>query len=101
MYVCNQFLNTSLLISLDKMNWKAKDYVADLAKCATGKNLRVEAEILKKYPPISSPTTYHLSPSTVQDDDGNLMLWYIPGALTIQRAVSSPFFFRVPGVDRG
>lgn len=60
----------------------------DLTKRATGKNLQV-----KKYPPIFSPTTYHLAPSTVQDDDSNLMLWYIPRALTIKRAVSPVFFF--------
>ncbi len=75
----------------------------DLTNRATGKNLQVEAKLLKKYPPIFSPTTYHLAPSTVQDDDGNLMLWYLPGALTIQRAVSPVFFCfrRVPEVDRG
>jgi len=69
--------------------------VDDLTKRATGQNLPVEAKLLKKYPPIFSPTTYHLAPSTVQDEDGNLMLWYIPGALTTQRAVSSVSLFFV------
>jgi len=104
-HVCVQSIPRSILkvFSLDKTKWSAKDYVDDLTKRATGQNLPVEAKLLKKYPPIFSPTTYHLAPSTVQDEDGNLMLWYIPGALTTQRAVSSVslFFCRAPGVDRG
>jgi len=65
--------------------------VEDLTEQATGWNEKVEAKLRKKYLPIFSSNTYHMKPCTVQDEVGNLMLWYIPGALTATRTVSNLF----------
>ena len=65
--------------------------MADLTERATGQNDKVEKKLLEKYPPIFSPTIYQTKSFTVEDDDSNLMLWYIPGSLTIKRVVSSFF----------
>ena len=75
-------------ISLDTTSWRAEDYVEELTERATGQNERVEAKLRKKYPPIFSPNTYQMKPCTVKDKVGNLMLWYIPGCLTVPRSVS-------------
>ena len=64
------------------------DYVEDLTMRATGQNEKVEAKLRRKYPPIFSPDAYHMKPCIVTDKLGNLMLWYLPGALTITRYVS-------------
>ena len=89
-----------ILHFLDKTKWKAEDYVAALTKRATGQNLQVEAKLLKKYPPIFSPIRYQMEPCTTLDEDGNIMMWYIPGALIEQRAVSPfPVLLSGPEVD--
>jgi len=62
--------------------------VKDLSERATGQNERVEAKLRRKYPPLFSPESYHLKPCTVKDKVGNLMMWYIPGCLTVFRSVS-------------
>ena len=68
-----------------------------------GQNEHVECKLLEKYPPIFSPATYQKKPLTVQDNNGNLMLWYIPGSLTIERVVSffPLVFFVLPRCYRG
>ncbi|KAF8957921.1 hypothetical protein BDZ97DRAFT_1762563 [Flammula alnicola] len=66
--------------------WRADDYVAELTERATGRNSKVEAKLLKKFPPIFSPTVYQMEPCIVTDMDGNILVWYIPGALTTQRS---------------
>jgi Oxygenase domain of the 2OGFeDO superfamily len=70
--------------------------VADLTPRATGQNSKFEAKLLKKYPPIFTPTRYEMHPCIVQDKDGNILLWYLPGAITMRRAVS--FFFHILAV---
>jgi hypothetical protein len=85
---------------IDKTKWKVDDYVADLTKGATGQNLQVEAKLLKKYPPIFSPIIYQMEPCCVQDEDGNILMWYIPGALLEHRAVSFVRCFILGGGPR-
>jgi len=82
--------------SLDITQWSADDYVGDLTVRQTGQNAKVEGKLLKKYPPIFGCTRYEMQPCTVKDKEGNIMLWYLPGALTKQRSVSSlyPLFRR-------
>ena len=75
--------------SSDITQWSANDYVADLTERATGQNIKFEGKLLKKYPPIFTPTRYEMQPCTVKDKDGNIILWYIPSAVTSQCAVSS------------
>jgi hypothetical protein len=82
---------------IDKTKWKAEDYVVDLMKCAMDQNLQVEAKLLKKYPPIFSPILYQMELCSVQDEDGNIVMWYIPGALIEQQAVSFFGFFVLIG----
>jgi len=68
--------------------------MADLTPRATGRNSKFEAKLLKKYPPIFAPTIYEMRPCSVQDEEGNILLWYLPGAITTRRAVSRyPYFF--------
>jgi len=62
--------------------------MADLTEHATGQNAKVEGQLLKKYPPIFSLAKYKIKPCLVKDKGGNIILWYIPGAVTMQRAVS-------------
>lgn len=62
--------------------------MADLTERATGQNIKFEGKLLKKFSPIFAPTRYEMQPCIVKDKDGNIMLWYIPGAITTQRAVS-------------
>ena len=68
--------------------WRAEDYVGDLTARASGQNPKVEAVLLKKYPPIFEPTIYTMQPCTVKDEDGNIILWYLPGAITMQHTMS-------------
>jgi hypothetical protein len=75
------------IISQVKTTWSAEDYVEDLTVRATGQNEKVEAKLREKYPPIFSPSLYYKKPCTVIDERGNLLLWYIPGALTLFRTV--------------
>jgi len=95
--------STTHIYSVDQTTWKADDYVVDLTARATGQNLKVEGKLLKKYPPIFSPPIYEMKPCTVQDEDENVMLWYIPGALSKKCTVSIHAFFtcRSPTADRG
>jgi hypothetical protein len=87
MYI--ESLGQSISCWTDTTMWKARDYVKELSKRATGRNQRVESKLKKKYPPIFSPTAYHMEPCVVQDEVGEILLWYIPGALTPQRVVSA------------
>lgn len=85
----NEILGQSILDWTDTTMWKAGGYVEDLSKRATGQNQGVESKLMKKYPPIFSPSAYHMEPCIVQDEDGKILLWYIPGALTPHRVVSA------------
>jgi hypothetical protein len=77
----------------DVTPWRAEDYVSDLTPSATGQNLNIEAKLMKKYPPIFEPTIYMMRPCIVPDKDGNILLWYLPGAMTAQYTVS--YFFQL------
>ncbi|KAF8956033.1 hypothetical protein BDZ97DRAFT_1607550, partial [Flammula alnicola] len=68
-------------------SWRAEDYVAELTERSTGQILRVEAKLRKKFPPIYSPTVYTMDPCIVTDIEGNILLWYLPRALTAERTV--------------
>lgn len=85
------FLNNSVLTwvnFLDQTKWSADDYVKNLTARASGQNQEVEAKLLKKYPPIFTPTKYEMDPCVVKDDNGIIMLWYTPGLLMKHRSVS-------------
>ena len=62
--------------------------MAELTPRATGRNSNIESQLLKKYPPIFMPTRYEMSPCTVKDEEEIMLLWYLPGAFTMRRAVS-------------
>lgn len=78
---------------LDVTPWRAEDYASNLTPSATGQNLKVEAKLMKKFPPIFEPTRYMMKPCTILDEAGNFMLWYLPQAMTDNYSVSN--FFEV------
>jgi hypothetical protein len=74
--------------NLEKTIWSAPEYASNLTPKCTGQNEKVEANLLKKFPPIHNPTQYEFTPHIVTDVNGKGLEWYLPGILTEARAVS-------------
>ena len=53
----------------------------------SGRNPRTEAELLRLFGPIDDPPKFSSEPCTILDKDGNILLWYLPRALTQSRVV--------------
>jgi len=83
-----QALKAQTISHQDVTPWRAEDYVSDLTPSATGQNLNVEAKLMEKYPPIFEPAIYMMKTCTIKDEKGNLLLWYLPEAMTEQYTVS-------------
>ncbi len=64
------------------------DYNNALSKNPSGRNSRIEADIAERFPPLHNPTKYSSEPCTILDSEGNVLLWYLPGALRPERVVS-------------
>ena len=75
-------------LGAEKMNWSAKDYVAEVGrryKQCRGRNEDMEAELLRLFP--AGEEEFASSPCVVVDVDGRILLWYLPGILDRGRRV--------------
>jgi hypothetical protein len=74
---------------VEKTNWSVKDYVEELKnwpRC-TGMNDTLEAELIKRFPPVEKQERDEYLPCTIGDKDGYVMMWYLPGILSEHRQV--------------
>lgn len=90
-------LKVETISRLDVTPWRAEDYASNLTPSATGQNLKVEAKLMKKFPPIFEPTRYMMKPCTILDEAGNFMLWYLPQSMTDNYSVSHFFWSFIVG----
>jgi hypothetical protein len=65
------------------------EYADQLSTRNSGRNTAVEAKLAKKFPPIHKELREYDSPLMVTDIGGKAFTWYLPGALSTARKVST------------
>lgn len=69
-----------------KTTWDIDRYCDFLGTKQSGQNAKVEAKLLKKFPPLFRPNKGLLEdPALITDKHGVGMLWYLPGLLSQTR----------------
>ncbi|KJA15668.1 hypothetical protein HYPSUDRAFT_148770, partial [Hypholoma sublateritium FD-334 SS-4] len=53
----------------------------------SGVNKAVEDALMKKFPPVYSPAVLRREPCIITDQDGNIMLWYLPRAIALSTSI--------------
>lgn len=78
------------------MTWSIEEYAERLTKQQNMQTPEKEDAILRDFPPVYPPGEEPLAdtPVMVVDNQGIIVLWYLPGALTNRRAVSVIHIFR-------
>jgi hypothetical protein len=64
-----------------------------------GFNTEKELLLLQKYQPIFDPVRLLAVPATCADLHRNILLWYLPGILTLERQASPGCFEPIPAPD--
>ena len=88
------------------MTWDVRDLQASLSKKAHGLNVTVEDQLLSIFSPFCSVQDvldHRLplldSPAVVVDASGHILLWALPGLLTLQRQVRFHIIANCPVSD--
>jgi hypothetical protein len=71
------------------MKWSVLDYVAELGrrnKICRGRNEKLESLMLRLFPP--GPDEKEDRPCVTVDNEGRILLWYLPGLLALKQQVS-------------
>lgn len=71
--------------SLVRTDWDIDRYCDFLSKRQSGRNVKAEAELMKKFPPPFSHGHLLEYPALITDRHGIAMVWYLPGLLTSAR----------------
>lgn len=69
-------------------SWDVKNYISEITVRASGLNITVEDKLRKKFHPIYSPTAFQRDPCVITDQSGNVLLWYLPRAMSLSTSVS-------------
>ena len=80
------------LYDADQLNWTIADYSQHLSTRQDGSNQKREMELLEQFPPQfqASPQStlpYENDAATIDDQDGVILMWYLPNALSSRRQV--------------
>ena len=76
-----------ILYDADQLNWTITDYSQHLSTHQDGSNQKRETELLEQFPPQfqASPQStlpYENDATTIDDQDGVILMWYLPNALS-------------------
>jgi hypothetical protein len=76
----------------DQLNWAIGEYTQHLSARQDGSNQKRDTELLQQFPPqfhASPPSTlpYENDAVTIDDQDGVILMWYLPNALSARRQV--------------
>lgn len=87
---CQLLYNLHMTVHLP---WSIREYSSRLTACQNVRSAKLEADLMKDFPPLT-PGALQLikTPCIVVDSEDNIVLWYLPEALTIRRHVSKHFF---------
>ncbi|KAF8950121.1 hypothetical protein BDZ97DRAFT_1771744 [Flammula alnicola] len=68
------------------LTWSIREYSSRLTACQNVRSAKLEADLMKDFPPLT-PGALQLikTPCIVVDSEDNIVLWYLPEALTIRR----------------
>ena len=76
------------LIIIVMTSWSVKEYTKHLSPRQSGRNKSVEDTLQHKYPPIYLETRLIQKACIVTDNEGNILLWYLPQAFMLNIVVS-------------
>ena len=77
-----------MFISLVKVPWDSVRYADRIGPKMTGRNHRAEAELSRRFAPLSTtkPTIVQ-TPVTLVDVHGVILGWYLPNIISVRRQV--------------
>ena len=72
------------------MSWSVVDYAAALCKKGTrctGCQAHIEKALLVQFPPLAR-TSQEVRPCIILDNEGRILMWYLPGIISLTHQVS-------------
>ena len=69
--------------------WELREYERCLSKMQNGFNVKAEAAMMEKFPPLKQPRGFETRPFIVVDKAGEIGLWHLPSVISdrLQRVV--------------